>query len=262
VLRLVLSYLDLRELAEVTAVSWRFAHIARDESLWAAFGGTYLTSPELLELQVSHFGGNARRTLMCHASSVLSAKIAADLASPSLDPADVRITVRILPRSQVKREMSFPLAELPVRRGSATAPLLYLDAPIAEMSREYTDNYWDMEVFAINLRTGNSCRLFDKSDAEDALDVARFGQSLHRDVCPTFSLEAELKVLQVVTSDSMTLLVNDSDILAAGQFRACYEFHLIATPSGIDGPTEADRWVRDNNDDLLHFLSVVFARQV
>jgi hypothetical protein len=233
VLRLVLSYLDLRELAQITAVSLRFAHITRDESLWAAFNGTYLTSLELLELQESHFGGSARRTLMCHTNSVLSAQVVAGVASPSLDPADVRITVRILLGSQVKREMSFVLAELPVCRGSPTAPLLYLEAPIAEMSRDYADNYWDMEVFATNLRTGKSCCLFDKSDAEDALDVAKFGQSLHRAVCPTFSLEAELKVLQVVTSDSTALLANDLDILAAGQFRAYFDFRLIATPWGI-----------------------------
>jgi hypothetical protein len=220
VLRLVLSYFDLRELAQITAVSLRLTHIARDESLWTAFGGTYLTSPELLELQESHFGGSARRTLMCHANSVLSAKVAAVIASPSLDPAVVCITVRILLGSQVKREMCFPLAVIPVRRGSPTAPLLYLDAPIAEMSRDYADNYWDMEVFATNLGTGKSSCLFDKSDAEDALDIARFGQSLHREVCPTYSLEAELKVLQVVTSDSMAMRVNDLDILAAGQIRA------------------------------------------
>jgi hypothetical protein len=152
-IRCALSYLCVRDLAVMIAVSLRFAHIAREESLWAPFADLLRTRPELRELEVAYFGGSIRCIITCYKSSHVIAGTTARINPPCISVDDISITVRVFAGSQLQGQISIPPSALPMGHDSENV----LSFEVDKFKWDQGAILWSVEVYAANLRTGRAC---------------------------------------------------------------------------------------------------------
>lgn len=123
-----------------------------------------------------------------------------------------------------------------------------------------------MEVFAVNIRTGQACCLFNKSDVPSQ-NANNFSLEVFRAIAATFSLSAVMKELDIVAPEVEAVGPSNFPLNTApapapdpgGYFHISFEFYLIAIPwLEVAGPLEDDL-EEDRTRDILRLLSVIFA---